>query len=229
MTTTDRPIRDCKCVTVKHRHGTNHAYVTDKCRCGPCTRAMRVYAKRRLLRGTPAYIDATDARDHLSHLIDGYGATIVGTAKAAHLNASTIRHLYEGQEHLSRRAYDRIMSLTLDDYPGECIVSARGTVRRVQALHCLGWGTGSIEAATGVTLRHCMKDGGRRIDLHGHRAIEAFYDTHSWAGPRPTSTPAEKSAATKAARLAARKQWAPPAAWDDIDLDLRPYGMVKAA
>lgn len=225
----DRPTRDCQCTTVRHQHGTNTAYVTDRCRCDPCTRAMRRYNKSKRLRGIPSYVDATNARNHIRHLVDGVGVTIIGVSKATGLNASTIRLIYQGQPKASRGTYHRIMSTTLDNFPGECLVSGRGTVRRVQALHHLGYGVATIEKATGVCIKHLMANNTRRIDMRGYRAVARFYEEHAWSGPRPAVSVTERSAATRARKMAVARGWAPPGAWDDIDLDKRPHGVAVAA
>ena len=34
--------RDCQCKRASHVHGTRTAYVVDKCRCRPCTDALRI-------------------------------------------------------------------------------------------------------------------------------------------------------------------------------------------
>lgn len=59
-------------------HGTRTKYVSDQCRCEPCTAANRAYQRERNRRAarvrygiedpTIAYVDATEAREHLRWL-----------------------------------------------------------------------------------------------------------------------------------------------------------------
>lgn len=101
-------------------------------------------------------------------------------------------------------------------------VPARGAVRRFQALKALGWSPQRIADDAGLHPSHLRS-------LHRyptcyratHVALAETYERLCMSLP-PTSTTAEKHAATKVARCAARNGFAPPLAWDDIDCDDAP-------
>lgn len=42
MASSERPVRDCQHHRVRHEHGTDNAYLQDRCRCGPCSDAHHV-------------------------------------------------------------------------------------------------------------------------------------------------------------------------------------------
>lgn len=72
MTTrpTTRPRRDCRCLRVRHEHGTRRAYEADRCRCLLCrsahSNAVRAYRSGGTWR--EAYIDATATKKRLRAL-----------------------------------------------------------------------------------------------------------------------------------------------------------------
>lgn len=105
------------------------------------------------------------------------------------------------------------------DVFGICrLVDNTGTVRRIQALWALGWTSQHIAAAAGWNAPQAVTEIVKvRHGVHRTTAetIARVYDEMSMTlGP-----------STKNRREAARKGWAPPLAWDDIDRDLAPVGM----
>jgi hypothetical protein len=101
-------------------------------------------------------------------------------------------------------------------------VPARGTVRRLQALHAVGWSTSQLAARLGRNpqiLRRTMA--GERVTVGTQSAVSALYEQLWDARPDVFGGPARVIA--ESARAESRRRgWAPPLAWDDIDADREP-------
>jgi hypothetical protein len=100
---------------------------------------------------------------------------------------------------------------------GRQTIPVTGTLRRVRALHALGWTTADIAAhcgwATGDAVSEIRQR--KRVTRATAAAVEATYAALSMKlGP-----------SDKTRRHAARQGWAPPLAWDCIDTDQHPMGM----
>lgn len=100
-------------------------------------------------------------------------------------------------------------------------IPATGTMRRLQALAAIGYGSAAIAQETGVHTRHVTKlrDG----DLAHVRVLTAariatVYD-------RLSHLPITTRAGNITRAVAARHGWAPPLAWDNIDTDREPSGV----
>lgn len=91
-------------------------------------------------------------------------------------------------------------------------VLALGTIRRIRALVAIGWPMPALSERLGTASPQSVqnlvrKPGDTRILRSTAEKIAALYDElHMLPGPSPIS-----------ATRAARKGWAPPLAWDDID------------
>jgi hypothetical protein len=94
------------------------------------------------------------------------------------------------------------------------LVDAIGSVRRVQALACLGWGFGAQERQAGLArtaLRQVIRQD--RIRQSTAAAIQLVYD-------RLSMTPAPAGRYADAARaLAVSRGWVPPLGWNDHEID----------
>lgn len=103
-------------------------------------------------------------------------------------------------------------------------VSSLGTIRRIQALACLGWTMYAIarEVDTG-------RETVRQWTLHDtvyrttHDRMAEVYERIAMRLP-PETTPSERLVAARRRNQARRNGWAPPLAWDDIDRDEHPRG-----
>lgn len=102
-------------------------------------------------------------------------------------------------------------------------VPSIGILRRIRALHAVGWTGPQMAAEAGISV-HSM----RSIGYHGSdiihsrtaRAIVAAYDRMSMTWP-------EGQYANRSRAMAVRRGWAPPLAWDCIDTDAAPdYGSI---
>ena len=226
----DRPTRDCQCKRANHQHGTNAAYTRDGCRCDPCRVAGMAYQKRYrlgVLRGTAnSLVDAAPAREHIKKLSDLYGLTPGGIAGAAGISRTVMTRLTRGQARTTRATRDAILGVTIDTLPGTAFIRARGTIRRIQALACLGWSMTYVRERSGVHAQSLVwtDTAGELhwVTAETHRAIAKVYDDLAWKGQRVPVTARERRDATWAHRTAQKNGWVPPAMWDDIDLDDRP-------
>lgn len=88
-----------------------------------------------------------------------------------------------------------------------------GTRRRLQALGALGWSKAAIAVATGIHERQIaqLRSWDRPIWRSTAERVRRGYDALSMR--LPPDTPASRRNRT----YAARRGWAPPLAWDDID------------
>lgn len=94
------------------------------------------------------------------------------------------------------------------------LVDARGTIRRIRALQALGWTFQHIANAAGMPSRCLIPDLVDRKTVRPETAAaidKAYRAMCMKVGP-----------SNKTRRIAARKGWPPPLAWDDIDLDPEP-------
>src|SRR5260221_502293 len=101
------------------------------------------------------------------------------------------------------------------------LVGPAGASRRLKALTVTGWSprllAGRLVMDTSSVRR--VRDGDRSlIQLGTSQAVSALY-REIWDQPPQGTTP-ERIAAAKARAYAARREWAPPAAWDDDQLDV---------
>lgn len=99
-----------------------------------------------------------------------------------------------------------------------------GIVRRIQALHALGWTGPKIAQEAGISVNSM-----RSIDYHGSAKVRtttaikiiAAYDRLSMTRP-------EGRYANRARVIARSRGWLPPLAWDDIDRDPEPPPVESA-
>ena len=207
----------------RHPHGDRARYVLDLCRCRPCRNAAAAYERQRsrlVAYGTwVAYVDAGPVREHVAWLqANGMGARTIAAASGVS-NGSITRLLYGAPDRApSRRVRGRTARALLAVRPAPrdgARVPARGTIRRLQALVALGW------TQTELGRRLSWQVGNISRVCHGHRdcvsarlarQVADLYEELS-ATPGPSK---------RARGTAARHGWAPPLAWDDIDLDDAP-------
>lgn len=93
-------------------------------------------------------------------------------------------------------------------------IPAFGTVRRVRALQALGWTVAQIAEAGGVgydTVRNVILGRSSRVYRSTADALACAFEQMSMQ-PAPDCLSARRARA-----MAARRDWAAPLAWDDID------------
>lgn len=97
-------------------------------------------------------------------------------------------------------------------------VPALGVLRRIQALHALGYTGPQIADAAGVSVNAM-----RSIDYHEAVSVRAGTEQKIAAAyERLCMVRPEGRYANRARSMAAQRGWAPPLAWDDIDNDEAP-------
>ncbi|QIK82425.1 hypothetical protein [Sanguibacter sp. HDW7] len=209
----------CTHPRARHQHGTYACYTICRCRCDDCRNANRTYENnraRRVAYGRERLTDATPAHNHLDHL-RAAGMSWLQIARALGWStAATKRARTLGRMERDRAAAILALKVTvsLDDLPDGRMVPAVGTRRRLQALACLGWSVKALAEAYRV--HYSLLDRAMRGDLttaRTARTVRGMYDDLSMrrrAGGRP-------SAVARTLNDAARRGWAPPLAWDDID------------
>lgn len=104
-----------------------------------------------------------------------------------------------------------------------------GTLRRLQALHALGWPIKHVMLMTGHNPeigKKALRGEHDNFSAEVRRDIAELYERVAMTLP-PTNVPAGvKAAQARAKRRSAEAGWAPPLAWDNIDdPDERPAGL----
>ena len=229
--TTPRP---CRCVRVRHVHGTNAAYNADGCLCGPCRAAHSAHVKRiRLLRsrGVRRLIDAAPTRDRLKDLTATMSITDV--AAATGVDPAGLRRILNGKaKHVWAKTAARVAAAK----PAESVhawVPVLGVRRRLQALIAIGWTQQQIAKRSGLSPQQVWQllNTAAKVHVSTWRRVCAVYDALGTVLPTGAS-PAARAGITVARRTAAAKGWVSALAWDDADLDnpkARPRGVAAVA
>ena len=98
-------------------------------------------------------------------------------------------------------------------------ISARGVMRRLQALAAIGYSTGLISKSTGISEMNLtyMRIGKKPLIFAStHVKVDKFYQEHKWK-------PLKGMYADRTRANARDRDWAPPVAWGNIDRDEAPY------
>ena len=212
---------ECRHPKVKHRHGTNVCYVADGCRCDACRDAMYRYGVQWRNSRRRRLVDAAPTRDHLHYLHHDLGVSIRAISAASGVSWPVIRRILDGADRVRSDNAKALLSMTLETMPDDVEIGSRGTVRRIQALSCLGYSKWRIWEELGVQagdlVSRYAKNPRARVSVATAKRVDAYYQSHQV--PFEPSDPHERMSATKARRAAERWNWVPPAMWDDIDRD----------
>lgn len=219
-----------------HEHGERVTYVKDGCRCDPCTTAARVYEQRRrrdrLYGITAGLVDAQPVRDHLA-VLSAAGIGYKRAAKLAGVSVTTVQTiLYNHPDRPFSGPAKRVKESTaekllavqpvLELVSDGTYVPARGAARRIQALVARGWSQAKLADRIGITdqrIGPLLRGGNATAGTV--RSIHQVYE-ELWDQAPPLATHRDRLAASRARNHAQRSDWAPPAAWDDIDHDPAP-------
>lgn len=203
-------------------HGTLTGYKKRRCRCDACRAASNAYQVRRTR--LKAYgrwegrLDATPVREHVQRLVAS-GVPVGEIAQQVGTQQRTIAAFLHGKRWCTPETRDRIMAVHGHSKPGAKLRHDVGTMRRLQALACLGWSTDALGARIGMPGGLNELRNGSRYPLASTKArIVALYD-ELWDQPRPATDAHTKRAVTMQKRLAAENGWMPPMAWDDDTID----------
>ena len=107
------------------------------------------------------------------------------------------------------------------------LVTRHGVTRRLQALQAIGWSQAQIARATGlnpITVKKLIRDDDTTVHSATVARIVATYKRLAYVHP-PQHHADEIRMVTMIRRGAQERGYAPPAAWDNIDLDEQPHGL----
>lgn len=184
----------------------------------------RYRARRQLLiyRGVwNPFTDAGPVRDHVRAVLGVTGMSARQFAESAGLSVDTVRDIvWRNPGKVRNDTAVKAFRVTSPAGDPAGYVFAAGTMRRLQALACIGWPVKTIADQIGIARPYHLqevRDGKREhCTVRTARRVSDIYD-RLWNTP-PAVTGAAKTAATKTRRMAEAAGWAPPAAWgDDID------------
>lgn len=215
-------------------HGTYAKYSMEACRCPQCREAVRQYSNDRYRlqaygRWQP-YVDAEPARQHVKTLM-AYGIGWMRVAELSGVARGSVSRLMYGASNPTRPPSRRIRPeterklLAVKPTPGNlgttAGVDSTGTRRRVQALVTIGWSLRQLAAHLGMdhgAVADIARAACPTVYAATAQAVTALYD-ELWDQPPPRTSKGERTTITKARKHAASRGWAPPAAWDDDEID----------
>lgn len=170
------------------QHGTRAKYAHDKCRCDPCVTANRTYArqlqrkKMRVQYGieepSPAYIDASEARQHLTWL----SSVGVGKRRISELTGiatTTIWKIRSGRLTKCRQSTsDKILGVGRSRAADGAQVDAKATWKRIDDLLANGWTKTAIARALGSKAKvPALQLSPTQVTAKHARAIEQLHET----------------------------------------------------
>lgn len=227
--------RDCQHTGIRHEHGTPQAYMSDRCRCAACIEAnRRVKAAGRRDRAYGRFdrhlVPAGPTKRRIKELrAAGTPAKVI--AERAGLSTTTLREITNGRRINGRHrptimVYAGTEAAVLAVQPAEELIHARfapavGTTRRLQALATLGYGTDELARRIGIApsnLHPTVHGTNKYVQHSTAEAVRELYD-ELWDKPNRRADRPGRSALGRIRKLAARRGWAPPLAWDDDTID----------
>ena len=209
-------------------HGTYSRYTSaDRCRCDKCRQAAYVYMKRYSHhRSTHGYV--LQPADEALALVQAYlsqGWSYASIAQATGLALRHLQHITRGEvTRVNRRTIHQLRNPDWSAVDGATLVPAWPVARRLRALQALGWTWTLIADRAGLAPTHVQRiHQQQRCTAAARQAVIAVYDTMSM------ETPPDIRATRCARTYAARRGYAPPLAWDNIDdPDEQPQGIAPA-
>ena len=199
-------------------HGLRSTY-NNGCRCEPCRAAQSRYAKRmRFLAetGRPTLVDSAPARSHVA-LLRAAGLGRQAIAERAGVSRIVVYRLAGSCKErptlrIRRDTEARILAVDPVSPCDFSNVGTTGTTRRLRALVAIGWTQTELARRIDWDLANlnCIVLARRTaVTVDTARMIAALYDELSMT-PGPS---------LRARRLAERRGWLPPLAWDDEQID----------
>lgn len=215
-----------------HRqHGTRAKYFVESCRCPACRLANREAhnERTRLLaygRWEP-WVDAGPVYRHIRDL-QSSGMGLRAIAVAAGVDRKRLQSILNGrpergtgpQEKVRPAIASAVLAVepTLDSLGAGTVIPATGTTRRLQALVAVGWPQMHLADEMGWTPSNLtVLINADTVTVKTARLVRAVYG-RLW-NVDPATHGASPGGITRAKRHATQERWAPPAAWDDDQLD----------
>lgn len=158
--------------------------------------------------------DATRTRERLQLL--HRTMSLAEIADASGIYTTTLWKILHGQKTVLPRTEAKVLAVAPSN--GLTLVNSLGTQRRIQALTAMGWTGGEIGRQVGARRGDAWANVTRMMQEKSITArlaadVAAVYEELRY------KTPPESTATRRAKARAQRKQWAPPPAWDDVDID----------
>lgn len=189
-------------------HIANYACYRRGCRRDECRTADRNYRKRyelQRLRGIPAVIPGPTVATHLRLLIAS-GHTIRGIAAETSVSERAIGYILHGQPTVTRaRALALLAVQPLEETPR---VDPTGTIRRIQALACIGRPVAWTAEQAGYTPSYLFNIIAGRVPTIPRDVARRFAAVYRQYSHRPGTSEYARS-------IARRNNWHSPLAWDD--------------
>ncbi|MFG3048103.1 hypothetical protein ACGFZR_24625 [Streptomyces sp. NPDC048241] len=211
-------------------HGTLSRGRHHHCTCQSCRDRTSEYARTRARlmaygRWAP-FVDAEPIRQHV-HMLRSYGLGVGRIRTLSGTGSSITRLLYgmhgsEPSKQVRTRTADRITVVrpSLDLVAPNALVDGTGTRRRLRALLVVGWPQNEMAARAGLermTIGEQIRCVTPTTFGSTARAVRALYD-ELWNQDPAAHGIGDRWIAEAKAR-AAKRRWAPPAAWDDDYID----------
>jgi transcriptional regulator with XRE-family HTH domain len=206
-------------------------YRLDGCRCYVCGYAVSKYNENRdkaIVAGTwQPWVSAEPVRVHLRHL-QSCGMGLRAIAAAAGVDRKRLQSILNGrpergtgpQEKLRPALAAAVLAVepTLDNLGGAVIISAIGSVRRLQALVAAGWSQERLAVELGMSSTNLSRliNAGAVI-VSTARRVRDLYDRLWNIDPAEHGAHGDDVSRTKA--RAAGAGWAPVGAWDEETID----------
>lgn len=165
--------------------------------------------------GHHGFVDAQPTRDRIA-LLRSRGYSLRQLADRAGVTLPTLLCRHDKVQLATEAA---VMAVPIPTLGGPGHVNAIGSRRRIQALAAIGWTQRHIAEQSGIDPRALNRILWARARVTGDTAaaIAGTYEA-LWDKPGPNE---------RVRADAARRDWSPPMAWDDGDIDDpngRPYG-----
>lgn len=199
------------------------------CRLPACVARHAAYLRRVYRRrgyGTwQPFVDAEPARQHIRNLV-AYGISFERAANLAGLKPSVVAAILypmggrAPKQRIRPETESKILAVKAipENVDGLRPIDGTGTRRRLQALAALGFPFTRLGEHLPIHPRQVnYVVGGRLVRADTARAVAKLYD-ELW-NQDPIQWGVRPSTALKVKRHAAKQGWAPPAAWDDDQID----------
>ncbi|MFF7067345.1 helix-turn-helix domain-containing protein [Streptomyces pseudovenezuelae] len=206
-------------------------YRLDGCRCYVCGYAVSVYNENRdkaIIAGTwQPWVDAEPVRVHIRYLQSCHMG-LRAIAAAAGVDRKRLQCILKGRPERGTGPQEKIRPVlaaavlavepTLDNLGGAVVISALGTVRRLQALVAAGWSQEHLAVELDMSSTNVSRlINGDAVIVRTARRVRDLYDLLWNVDPGQHGARPDDVTRTKA--RAATAGWAPVGAWDEDTLD----------
>lgn len=227
---TPRKVAACGTVSGYRRHRNRGEQACQAC-LAASSRQSRRYQLNRELGRTNSYVDAGPARGHIEKLLAlGMSANAIDLAAQVSEGTSTLISRGRGsrprRKRISRNTERAILSVPLRPGPRQLArlssgsdIDSLGTLRRLQALACLGYTRPRLAIETGLSETGLKKvKAGMKVQASTAAAVAAAYERLSMTPWVPEGEAARRQAhRVRTAALAAG--YIPPLGWEEGQID----------